>query len=311
MRYVPNLIPEKSKVLPTYFKGDIYKATKKNPVTDTLIWILGIIFFLTALVFIKHIIMFLLFALLGFILIPPGHRLLEKKLRFKLTTKIKAIATSLLFLASLPLTTHYSAIDKEDAYQQKLLDNKKVKEKAIADQKEQQRKDSLNYYIEQSNQLGKSHKIEAANQKLQYAMAFANFANEKEKIEKEKIGLVAIKTLDLVKGGKYQDALPKLDNLINSDPTNPEFLYNRAICYSKIGKIQEAVNELKPLIQVGNTDAEKLHDKINPIKKRISYYVTRCMDGSTSNAKGRGACSHHGGVKNWNEPVYEEYRKYE
>ena len=311
MRYVPNLIPEKSKVLPTYFKGDIYGATKKNLIRDIALWILGVMFFITALTFIKHPIMFLLFGVLGFIIIPPGHRFLEKKLRFRLTPKIKTIATSLLFVGSLPLTNHYSAIDKQEAYEQKLVDDKNAKEKVIADQKEQQRKDSLTFYIQQGNKLGKSHKIEDANQKFQYAMNFASLPAEKEQIEKEKLGLVAIKTFDLVKAGKYQSALPELNNLINSDPSNSDLLLNRVICYSKTGKIQEAVGELKSLIQNGNTDAEKLHDKINPIKKRISYYVTRCWDGSTSSAKGRGACSHHGGVKNWNEPVYEEYRKYE
>jgi tetratricopeptide (TPR) repeat protein len=311
MRYVPNLIPEKSKVLPTYFKGDIYKSAKKNLIRDIAFWILAVIFFITALTFIKHPIMFLLFGFLGFILIPPGHRFLEKKLRFRLTPKIKTIATSLLFVGSLPLTNHYSAIDKEEAYQQKLIDEKNTQEKAIADRKEQQRKDSLTFYIKQSKELGKSHKIDDANKKLQYAMSFASLPTEKEQIEKEKLGLVAIKTFDLVKAGKYESAIPELDNLINSDPANSDLLLNRAICYSKTGKIQEAVNELKPLIQNGNEDAEKLHNKINPIRKRISYYVTRCWDGSTSSSKGSGACSHHGGVKNWNEPVYEEYRKYE
>lgn len=39
----------------------------------------------------------------------------------------------------------------------------------------------------------------------------------------------------------------------------------------------------------------------------ITGYCTLCNDGqySPSNAKGRGACSHHGGVANWNAPVYD------
>lgn len=311
MRYVPNLIPEKSKVLPAYFKGDIYKSAKKNPIRDIAFWILGVIFFITALTFIKHPIMFLLFGFLGFILIPPGHRFIEKKFRFRLTPKIKTIATSLLFVGSLPLTNHYSAIDKQEEFQQKLIDEKNAKEKAIADQKELQRKDSLTFYIKQSNELGKSHKIDEANKKLQYAKSFASLPTEKEQIEKEKLGLVAIKTFDLVKAGKYQIALPELNNLINSDPTNSDLLLNRAICYSKTGKIQEAVGELKPLIQNGNIEAEKLHDKINPIRKRITGYHRQCCDGTTSYSEGRGTCSGHGGVCNWNVPEYTEYRKYE
>lgn len=311
MRYVPNLIPDSSKILPDYFKGDIYKATKKNPAINILMWILGVFFFIGALVFIKHPLMLLVFGLLGFILIPPGHRFLEKKLRFRLTPKIKAIAASAIFLGSMPLSSHYQEIDRQEAYQQKVLDEKAAQEKAVAEQKEQLRKDSLNFYLLQSSQSVKSSKIEEANKQLVHALAFANTEADKNLIEKGKVEIASSKALDLVKAGKYQVALPEISNLLNSDPSNSELLFNRAICYSKTGKIQEAVNDLKPLIQSGNKDAEKLHNKINPLKKRVAYYVTRCWDGSTSSSKGSGACSHHGGVKNWNEPVYEEYRKYE
>lgn len=311
MRYVPNIIPEKSKVLPDYFKGHIYKPTKKNPVRDILFWVIGVFFLIGALVSLKHPLMFLLFGLLGFILIPPGHRFLERKLKFRLTNKIKAIATSALFIGSMPLTSHYTEVDKQEAYQQKLADEKIAKEKAIADEKDRQRKDSLNFYLTKSGEFAKAHKIEDASKQLQFALAFANSSSDKEQIKKGEIDISAVKAKDLVKAGKYQIALAEINNLLNSDPSNTDLQISKALCFSRTGKIQEAVEELKPLIQSGNADAEKLHNQINPIRKRISYYVTRCWDGSTSSSKGSGACSHHGGVKNWNEPVYEEYRKYE
>ncbi|MFT4154285.1 tetratricopeptide repeat protein [Parafilimonas sp.] len=310
MRYVPNLIPDNSKVLPDYFKGDVYEVTKKNAARDVIMWLLGAVFFLSALAFIKHPLMLLLFGLIGFILVPPGHKFLEKKLHFRLTPKIKTIAVGGLFLGSIPVFSHYAEIDKQETYQQKLLDEKAAKEKAIAEQKEQQRKDSLAFYIQQSYQFEKAHKIDEANKQLQHALSFASTQADKDQIEKGKIDIAAVKTFNLVKAGKYKAALPEINSLLNSDPSNSELLYNRAICYSKTGKIQEAVDDLKPLIQAGNSEAEKLHDKINPIRKRVAYYVTRCCDGSTSSATGRGACSHHGGVCNWNDPVYEEYRKY-
>lgn len=310
MRYVPNLIPESSKVLPDYFKGNIYKATKENSLRDTIFWTLGVFFFIGALASLKHPLLFLFFALLGFILIPPGHKFLEEKFRFRLTPKIKAIAASALFVGSLPLSSYYNSIDEAAAYQQNLLDEKVAQEKAIADQKEQQRKDSLAFYISKSDQLIKSHKADEANKQLQYALAFASTPADKEQIEREQTNIASIKTFDLVKAGKYQVALTEINKLLQSDPNNSELIYNRAICYSKTGKIQEAVNDLEPLMSAGNTEAEKLHNKINPIKKRVSYYVTRCCDGTTSNSSGQGACSHHGGVCNWNEPVYEESRKY-
>lgn len=311
MKYVPNLIPDSSKVLPDYFKGNIYDAAKKNYFPDITLWIIGVFFLIGALVSINHPLVTLIFGLIGLILIPPGHQLIEQKLRFNLTSKIKAITVSALFIGSIPLTSHYAAIDQEIAYQKKLAEEKAAKEKEIADQKEQLRKDSLAFYLDKATDLTREHKIDEANTQLQYAMAFASLPADKEQIEKKKIGAAATKTMDLVKAGKYRAALPELNNLLNSDPTNSELLYNRAICYSKTGKIQEAVNDLKPLIRLRNSDAEKLHDKINPIRKRVAYYVTRCCDGSTSGAKGRGACSHHGGVCNWNDPIYEEYRKHE
>lgn len=311
MRYVPNLIPDSSKVLPDYFKGNIYKATNKNPLRDAIFWVLGIFFFIGALVWLKHPFLFLTFAVLGFVLIPPGHRFLERKFRFRLTPKIKVLAASALFAGSLPLSSHYIDIDKQEAYQQKLLDEKVAKEKAIAEQKEQQRKDSLTFYLQQSHQLSQNHKIDEANKQLQFALGFASTQTDKNQIEKEKIGIASIKTFDLVNAGKYQAALPELNTLLQSDPTNSDLIYNRAVCYSKTGKIQEAVTDLKPLVQAGNSEAVKLHDKINPIKKRITGYHRQCCDGTISYSDGRGTCSGHGGVCNWNVPEYEEYRKYE
>lgn len=311
MRYVPNLIPDNSKVLPDYFKGNIYNTTKKKPLRDAILWIISVFFLITALVFISHPIITLIFGLIGFILIPPGHLFLERKLKFKLTSKIKAIATSVLYISSVPLVNHYIDVEQKIAYEQKRTDEKTAKEKEIADQKEQQRKDSLAFYIGQSNHLAQENKIDEANKQLQYAMTFASLPLEKEQIEKERISIATTKVFDLVKAGKYQKALPEINDLLSLDPSNSELRFNRAICYSKTGKIQEAVSDLKSFVRSGNSEAEKLYDRINPIKKRVAYYVTRCWDGSTSSAKGRGACSHHGGVKNWNEPVYEEYRKYE
>ena len=311
MRYIPNLIPESSKVLPGYFKGNLYRSAKKNFLRDSILWITGVFFLAGALAAVRHPLMTLIFGLTGLILIPPGHQFIERKLKFRLTPTIKAITASALFIGSMPLTRHYNDVDQQISRQQKLTVEKAAKEKAIADEKEQQRKDSLAFYIHQGNRLAKEHKIDEANKQLQYATAFAALPADKEQIEKEKISIAAIKTFDLVETGKYESALSEINTLLPSDPSNPELLYNRAICYSKTGRIQEAVTDLKLLVQSGNTEAEKLHDKINPIRKRVAYHVTRCCDGTTSDATGRGACSNHGGVCNWNEPVYEEYRKYE
>lgn len=312
MRYVPDLIPDKSKVLRDYFKGDSYQpARQPNKFLNFLVWFFGVFFLLGALVLISHPLASLGYGLLGFILLPPGHRFLERKLRFRLTTPIKTGLVVVLLPTAALIANHYTEIDKKEeiALKQKTAEEQKKKE--AEEKKEQERKDSLNFYIDASKSLAKSNKTEEATKQLNNALYFASTQADEDLISKQKINIAAITTYALVKAGKYQSALPELNNLISRDGNNAELIYNRAICYSKTGKIQEAVNDCKTAIQLGSTDAEKLHNQINPIKKRVAYYVTRCCDGSTSGTKGRGACSRHGGVCNWNEPVYEEYRKYE
>lgn len=311
MRYVPDLIPKDIKFLPDYFKGNIYASATKNKSASILFYIGATIFFIAAIANIKHPLLTLLFGSISFILLPQGHRWLEKQFRFRLTPKIKSVFGAALFVTSVPFVGHYQTVDKQEAYELKVKTEKEAAEKLAADKKEQERKDSLNFYLQAAATLEKSSKIDEALNKISYASNFSPTETEKSEIANAKNHVLATKTFALVKQGKYAAAIPEINNLLSSDPSNSDLLYNRAICYSKTGKIQEAVTDLKPLLQSGNEEANKLHEKINPLRKRVSYYVTRCWDGSTSSSKGSGACSHHGGVKNWNEPVYEEYRKYE
>lgn len=54
---------------------------------------------------------------------------------------------------------------------------------------------------------------------------------------------------------------------------------------------------------------EKFHYETNTTyDKKIVGYCTLCNDGtrSPSCSTGRGTCSHHGGVAEWNAPIYEE-----
>lgn len=310
MRYVPNLIPQKSKVLPNYFKGNIYTSSKMNPFTNTILWIFGVFFLIIALSYLKHPILFLMFGVLGFVLIPQGHSFIERKLKFRITNKIKTITTITLLISSLPLVSHYFEVDKQEVYHQKLIEEKNAKEKAITDENDRKRKDSLKFYLNRSYELTRLHKIENANKQLKLAMAFANSSIEKEQIRKAEIGLSAVTVKDLVKAGKYQIALSEINKILSIEPSNYDLQIIKALCFSKTGKIQEAVNQLKPLIQLGNLEADKLHNQINPIRKRITGYHSQCCDGSISYSRGRGTCSHHGGVCNWNVPEYEEYRKY-
>lgn len=269
------------------------------------------IFLLFALISIKHPLVTLIFSFIGFTLIPPGHDWIETKFRFHFTTKIKSVLSCGLFLFSVSILGHYDTIDKKEAQELELKKQKEEKLRLIAQKKEQIRKDSLTFYINASLRLTDNHKTDQALKELDKANSFAKLPIDSEKISIEKNKISSIKTFDLVNSKKYNLALPLLNELILKDSNNPKLFYNRAICYSRTAKIKDAVNDCKTAIGLGDKNAEELYNKINPIKRRIAYYVTKCCDGSTSNATGRGACSHHGGVCDWSEPVYEEYRKYE
>lgn len=58
---------------------------------------------------------------------------------------------------------------------------------------------------------------------------------------------------------------------------------------------------------------EKSHtETVTTYRKEVASYCTLCRDGtySPSCATGRGACSHHGGVAQWNAPRYRSVPEY-
>jgi len=163
-------------------------------------------------------------------------------------------------------------------------------------------KRAANYTKYRNQLLGniKKRRFSAALMALDSSFYFAKLQS--------KDSLLELKSSLLYKSKKYEEAIILNTELIDKNPSM--YYFERAKCYNKLGKKQEAVNDLNKAIELKHPKAEKLHEQINPIRKKVAYYVTRCCDGSTSNSTGRGTCSHHGGVCNWNDPVYQEYRKY-
>ena len=104
---------------------------------------------------------------------------------------------------------------------------------------------------------------------------------------------------------EYEKAINAFNNAYSSDA-----YFQIGKCYEKLNKKEEAVKFYK----LADTDESlKIYNKLNPLKRRVLYYQTVCCDGvwSPSNAKGRGACSHHGGFCDWNYPVCEEYKEFQ
>jgi tetratricopeptide (TPR) repeat protein len=172
-------------------------------------------------------------------------------------------------------------------------------------------KDSFEHHLKS----GKDMLLERSNDK-----ALAHFEKASEFASQQEAELVNNETNSLYtslaegfeKEKQYKQAIEVYSNLVNNNPSNPTFLYNRALCYIKMKDMPGAVKDLKKAIDLGDEPARLLHDQINPLKRKVAYTVIRCRDGSVSNSKHRrGTCSHHGGVENWNEEVYEEYREYQ
>jgi tetratricopeptide (TPR) repeat protein len=312
MRYVPNLIPDNRRVLKDYFKGGIYRSRKQKPLLTIGGWLLGILFLLWSFPALIYPPLSLVCFLLGISLFPPGHNLIEKIFRFRWTTKIKTIFCTVLFVLIIPFSVLYGHAVARLTDEEIAKEQQQQQAKIAAENKEIQRKDSLNTHIQSVIRLEKTDRLDEAAVQLRLAHTFAATQADSDLIAKTDTDLILLHTFDLVHSGQYIIALPQLTTLIGLHSGNADLRYNRALCYSRLGKIPEAVLDCDTAALLGDSaEAEALNDRINPVTKHIAYYETRCCDGTTSDATGRGACSHHGGVCDWHAPVYEESRKYE
>jgi hypothetical protein len=312
MRYVPNLIPDKAKVLPGYFAGNEY-GEQFSGIKKILSLSTAFIILIIALTKIIHPPLFLLLLLMGAGLVLPVHRWLEGRLKLRLTTVIKTVLYGILMIPCSLLIAHYNSVDKEIARQQHIQTEKIQREKQILAVKDSIRRDSLQQDLKVLNDmplLAKMNQRELDN-RFAHALTLAVNPDEITAVEHSRLELKKMNVSSFLKKGRYREALSDLNTLLASSPGNTKLLYDRALCYDKLGDPQSAVNDLRSAMQSGDDAAEKYYNKLNPERKKVSYYITRCCDGSTSGAKGRGACSWHGGVCNWNDPVYETYRKYQ
>jgi len=313
MKYVPYIIPKDQKVLPDHFKESSSLQYGKNIVPTILGYIGAVFFFLSALAFVEHIAITILFGIIGFLLLPPGHNLIEKKFRFKLTYAIKTSACTGLIITALLLLGHYSASDKLIAKGKIIQQKEEQKEKMVSDQKDEANKDSFDNHVAFIQGLDTENKIDKALDEIDTSSKFATTLEETTTLQAEKDHLQRKKINDLIRNSNYKQASFLISGLLarTEYANDTQLIYCSGLCNYKTGKVKEAVGDLKRAIELGSNDAAKLHDKINPIRRHIVGHTTLCCDGSTSDATGRGACSWHGGVCDWNHPIYEEYRKYE
>lgn len=311
-KYIPNLIPEKHRVLPDYFKQIPYKQPKDSWIL--LMWLISIPLLLFAIVALP-VSMGLGFCIFvtSFLICPLGHRFLEYSLHFTFTKNLKLKVIGSLTVFSILLTPEY--IDKLKLLRQNELISKAKLEKkkheenirALLKNKEveaneKKRIDSLTFYISQAKTYRKNKKYSNAIKFYLKAQKYS-IADDKDIIS---LGLAN----SYFENKNYKKAL---ESFAGSGGNDADTYYKKGICSKKVGNISDAIRNFKQASDLGDKKSEKEYNQVNPIIRHILYYQTVCCDGSysPSNAKGRGACSHHGGVCNWNKPIYEEHRKYD
>jgi len=233
--------------------------------------------------------------------------LLVRVFKFTLTKKVQNIALIVLLLLNVPFAIAFGRERSrlEQANRTQLLNERQ------ANLDEKQRIDSLNTCLQRIDSLYRKGEVDLALLELDKADLLAEKDAEKADVNQIRIEVSLAKTKQLMKKRQYNMAIDLLTSLYPLDTSNTNVLYQRANCFVKVKRIEEAVKDAKRAMILGHNDAGKLYDKINPLVKRIAYYCTLCEDGTYSQATGQGACSHHGGVARWNYPVYETSRKYE
>jgi hypothetical protein len=304
MPYHPGLIPKESRVLPDYFTDKPANQRKEPlPPGPTAF---AVIFFILALSFIKYPMMGILLAAIGLTCTPVGKRWLQKRFRFTMTPKIRSVFCGILLLPCFPLYTYYLAIDAEDARQSEIRHQQALRFTADSLKKDSTRKDSLHLYMAAS----KAAEPEQGLLKLKSASRFVVLQSEKDILDTQLTVTTLRYTQVLIRSGRYKQGLRAVQDFLKDHTVTPEFLFNRALCYIKLDSMRLAVDDLDTAMTHGYKPAGKLYNQVNPLRRHIAYYETLCNDGTSSSATGRGACSWHGGVAQWNHPVYQTSRKY-
>ncbi|MGO1245087.1 MAG: hypothetical protein ACTMH4_13470, partial [Sphingobacterium sp.] len=164
--------------------------------------------------------------------------------------------------------------------------------------------------ISELSTIGTDLKYEDRIEKLSLLIKTDLSTRERQSLEQYLNEQIYLRSQDLLNAEDLDNALQDLDYLAKKNFKPREVYFLKGKIWHRKNNTFEAVKSLRAAISFGNNEAEEFHERINPIKKEIIGYVTRCCDGTTSQSKGRGTCSWHGGVCNWNEPIYQSYREY-
>ena len=194
------------------------------------------------------------------------------------------------------------------SYNQQKIEKLRVEKLAAEAQKlksEEERiqllKDSSNFYLKLAISSSENKKLENTLKYLDSSLVVYPL-NYEAQFQK---GII------LQKNKRYQEALNIFNDISNkTDQFSYDLFLIKGHSLLKMNRKKEAIASFYKASQLGNREAKLFYEKLNPLVKKVIGYRTKCCDGTYSKAKGKGACSHHGGVCNWNEPIYSETRKY-
>jgi tetratricopeptide (TPR) repeat protein len=309
VKYIPNIIPQGKKIDVSLYIKESPKA-KQPKLNIGLEFLGGLFIFIGFVFFFSKFLIGILFVLAGFSFVSGTRKIIEEILQFTFTRKLQNYFVGILFVIGLPVNSYYNsqqeALLVKQQYEQRQsairdsiqrIENEKQR---IADEKDRLALlDTINIH------LGKARSY---IDKKNYNKAILEYSIAQEYLPSNK-DIKYERALCYKKMKSYDEAITSFESLQGYN--NAQFQI--AQCYEGKGEKRSAIALYKQLGEAGNKKATARYEKLNPIKKHLSYYQTVCCDGtfSPSNAKGRGACSHHGGVCDWDYPIYDEYREYE
>jgi len=309
-RYYPDLLSSEHRVLTDYFRGSPYSSSEQKR-SKGLAITAGILLLVFSLFTTAYLPFFFVLIVTGLLVLPGIGRMVARIFRIRLTASVRRITLIALLVLNLPLAISFGIVrsDMAEVRRAELLLVKKADEKA--QREERQRKDSLDACLQRVTVLHQKGETNKALVVLDKADLLTKTSWESADVDQKRIEVSRTKATELITKRQYNMAIELLNDLHELDTNDTEIMYQRALCYVETDRIPNAVHDAKSAMLLGHAEAGRLYEKINPVRQRVAYSTTLCNDGTFSSAKGRGACSHHGGVDDWNHPVYEDYRQYE
>jgi tetratricopeptide (TPR) repeat protein len=230
--------------------------------------------------------------LLSFSLIPYILNLLEKKIDFSIN---KILYFSLIFIYFLIELSLFSFISQKKEQVDKLKNLVFNKNQILTSLKNI---NNSNFNLSQLDSIWKGVKSKK------------KFKKEFEIVSKNLYNRILNNAQVYINEGNYNNAIDYLNYLVENNLGNQEVYFLLASSYLAISSKSDAIINFKKSADLGNSKAAEFYEKLNPLKKKLSGYVTLCCDGSYSYSNGRGSCSWHGGVCQWDYPIYENFREY-